>query len=110
LVAAAKFLVAATKNLFVVPNFVALPKPFFSVSRQDLLSVRLETLTVVRKFSFEVLRGDLNAGQMISILVTYILSLEKQESTIVKRSAGYPTQHNGSYLNLRGFMLLIFIM
>jgi len=31
LVAAAKFLVAATKILFVVPNFVALTKPFFSV-------------------------------------------------------------------------------
>jgi len=31
LVAAAKFLVAATKILFVVPNFVAVPKPFFSV-------------------------------------------------------------------------------
>jgi len=31
LVAAAKFLVAATKNLFVVPNFVAATKPFFSV-------------------------------------------------------------------------------
>jgi len=29
LVAAAKFLVAATKNLFVVPNFVAVIKPFF---------------------------------------------------------------------------------
>jgi len=31
LVAAAKFLVEATKNSFVVPNFVAVPKPFFSV-------------------------------------------------------------------------------
>jgi len=31
LVAAAKFLVVATKNLFVVPTFVALTKPFFSV-------------------------------------------------------------------------------
>jgi len=31
LVAAAKVLVAATKNLFVVPNFVAVTKPFFSV-------------------------------------------------------------------------------
>jgi len=31
LVAAAKFLVAATKNLFVVPNSVAVAKPFFSV-------------------------------------------------------------------------------
>ena len=30
-VAAAKFLVAATKILFVVPNFVAGTKPFFSV-------------------------------------------------------------------------------
>jgi len=31
LVAAAKFLVAATKNSFVVPNFVAETKHFFSV-------------------------------------------------------------------------------
>jgi len=31
LVAAAKFLVEATKNAFVVPNFVAVTKPFFSV-------------------------------------------------------------------------------
>jgi len=31
LVDAAKFLVAATKNLFAVPNFVAVTKPFFSV-------------------------------------------------------------------------------
>ena len=29
LVAAAKFLVAATKKLFVVPSFVAVTKPFF---------------------------------------------------------------------------------
>jgi len=35
LVAAAKFLVAATKNLFVVPNFVAVPKPFFSVEYEN---------------------------------------------------------------------------
>jgi len=31
LVAVAKFLVAATKKLFVVLNFVAVTKPFFSV-------------------------------------------------------------------------------
>jgi len=31
LVAAAKFLVAATKNLFLVPDLVAVTKPFFSV-------------------------------------------------------------------------------
>jgi len=31
LVAAAKFLVAATKNLFVAPYFVAVTKPFFFV-------------------------------------------------------------------------------
>jgi len=30
-VAAAKFLVAAAKKLFVVPNFVAVTKPYFSV-------------------------------------------------------------------------------
>jgi len=29
LVAAAKFLVATTKKLFVVPNFVAVTRPFF---------------------------------------------------------------------------------
>jgi len=34
LVAAAKFLVAATKILFVVPNFVAVTKPFFRVANQ----------------------------------------------------------------------------
>jgi len=33
LVAAAKFLVAATKKLFVVPNFVAVAKPFFPWGR-----------------------------------------------------------------------------
>jgi len=33
LVSAAKILVAATKNLFVVPNFVAVTKPFFSVKQ-----------------------------------------------------------------------------
>ena len=31
MVAAAKFLVEATKNSFVVPNFVTVTKPFFSV-------------------------------------------------------------------------------
>jgi len=31
LVVAAKFLVEATKNSFVVPNFVAVTKPFFAV-------------------------------------------------------------------------------
>jgi len=31
LVAAAKFLVAAAKKVFVVPNFVAVTKPFSSV-------------------------------------------------------------------------------
>jgi len=35
LVAAAKFLVAATKNLFAIPNFVTVTKPFFSVCFQD---------------------------------------------------------------------------
>jgi len=40
LVAAAKFLVAATKILFVVPNFVAVTKPFFfrAVSHGDYQS------------------------------------------------------------------------
>jgi len=37
LVAAAKFLVAATKNLFVVPNIVAVTKPFFSCGIQKII-------------------------------------------------------------------------
>jgi len=37
LVAAAKFLVAMTKNLFVVPNFVTVTKPFFSVKRSRVI-------------------------------------------------------------------------
>jgi len=42
LVAAAKFLVEATKNSFVVPNFVAVTKPFFSAipSQQQLLLLK----------------------------------------------------------------------
>jgi len=32
LVAAAKFLVAATNKIFVFPNFAAVTKPFFSVN------------------------------------------------------------------------------
>jgi len=40
-VAAAKFLVAATKILSVIPNFVAATKPFFPciVPRSELLAV-----------------------------------------------------------------------
>jgi len=34
----AKFSVEATKNLFVVPNFVAVTKPFFSVIAKKLLN------------------------------------------------------------------------
>jgi len=34
LVAAAKFLVATTKSLFVVPNFVAVTKPFFRANAE----------------------------------------------------------------------------
>jgi len=39
LVAAAKFLVAATKNFFVVPNFVAVTKPFFSVVQSFIMGI-----------------------------------------------------------------------
>jgi len=38
LVSAAKFLVAATKNLFVVPNFVAVTKLFFPSTFSNLLA------------------------------------------------------------------------
>jgi len=37
LVAEAKFLVEATKDSFVIPNFVAATKPFFSVSLLDMV-------------------------------------------------------------------------
>jgi len=41
-VAAAKCWVAATKNLFVVPNFVAVTKPFFSVKAHANLNMSLK--------------------------------------------------------------------
>jgi len=44
LVAAAKSLVAATTNLFVVPNFVAVTKPFFSVLPLNLPSYHINHL------------------------------------------------------------------
>jgi len=37
LVAAAKFMVEATKNSFVVLNFVAVAKPFFAVTKPFFL-------------------------------------------------------------------------
>jgi len=40
LVAAAKFLVAATEKLFVVPDFAAVTKPFFSVNGTDLNAIQ----------------------------------------------------------------------
>jgi len=40
LVAAAQFLVAATKKIFVVPNFVAVTKPFFSVLKVHEVTMR----------------------------------------------------------------------
>jgi len=42
LVAAAKVLVAATKKIFVVSNFVAVTKPFFSVQWQQPAAERNE--------------------------------------------------------------------
>ena len=47
LVAAAKFLVAATKIFFVVPDFVAVTKPFFSVSCHSWKNERTCGLGVV---------------------------------------------------------------
>jgi len=60
LVAAAKCLVGATKNLFVVPNFVAVAKPFLSVYR-ELRSKLKKLLTPSRlnehQFLFEFVLG-----------------------------------------------------
>jgi len=51
LVAAAKFLAAAAKNLFVVPNFVAATKPFFSVYTVPLYGVKPGGSTYFAYFS-----------------------------------------------------------
>jgi len=40
LVAPAKVLVAATKNLFVVPNFVAVTKQFFTLRLEEKKNTR----------------------------------------------------------------------
>jgi len=45
LVAAAKCLVAATKNLFVVPNFVAVRKPIFFVRVSEKKTFHLRSFT-----------------------------------------------------------------
>ena len=47
LVAAAKFLVAATKKIFVVPNFVAVTKPFFPVLMQSAVRGWISSLSFV---------------------------------------------------------------
>ena len=59
LVAAAKFLVAATKILFVVPNFVAVTKPFFF--REEVFPYCLKNLVGSFKHGF--------AGKVVSILL-----------------------------------------
>jgi len=46
LVAAAKFLFEATKNSFVVPNFVAVTKPFFSAPNDRNLKVKMRFLNL----------------------------------------------------------------
>jgi len=45
-------LVAATKKLFVVPNFVAVTKPFFSVSR-GVTGTFAESTVCTAKMAFE---------------------------------------------------------
>jgi len=47
LVAAAKFLVATTKKLFVVPNYVAVTKPFFPVYTSVILTIIKWTSSVM---------------------------------------------------------------
>jgi len=52
LVAAAKFLVAATKNLFVVPNFVAVTKHFFYFY-ESLVEAHLKFSKLLEKARFK---------------------------------------------------------
>jgi len=56
LVAAAKFLVAATKNLFVVLNFVAVTKQFFSVFFRIVFYIKKKAIR--RKISRQTLPFD----------------------------------------------------
>jgi len=51
LVAAAKFLVAATKILFVVPSFVAVTKPFFPCTRFNYRNLRAHTIATTKDSS-----------------------------------------------------------
>jgi len=53
LVATAKFLVAATKKIFVVPNFVAVTKPFF---RADMDICRNNSPAFFSFSLFEILK------------------------------------------------------
>jgi len=47
LVAAAKFLVAGTKKIFVVPNFVTVTKPFFSVHNfENAVKIKADTTEI----------------------------------------------------------------
>jgi len=47
LVEAANFLVAATKILFVVPNFVAVTKPFFFRERNPYDQIRIRFYSII---------------------------------------------------------------
>jgi len=63
-VAAAKFLVEATKNSFVVPNFVAVTKPFFpcllsNSSKYNDCSQQIELMQPISKI-FEVTKLNLS--------------------------------------------------
>jgi len=60
LVVAANFLVAATKKLFVVPNFVAGTKPFFSVIDESEKACSRGRVSDQQKYSEEVSRKRAN--------------------------------------------------
>ena len=51
LVAAAKFLIAATKILFAVPNFVAVTKPSFPCKAAYTLNLKQWVSEIQRKFT-----------------------------------------------------------
>jgi len=66
LVAAAKILVAATKNLFDVPNFVAVTRSFFSVSLHEIVSFFLCQSKYLYNLYFEITKSTNQPGIIVT--------------------------------------------
>jgi len=96
LAAAAKFLVAATKNLFVVCSFVAVTKPFFSVHRPGQTFLKAA-------FTFRLQRREKNK-RLISFPLKRMNAEPKCLSGTKQRYQFSIGQQNMKYLNKSGFL------